>query len=166
MAYKIRVILDVKEDVLRDIIVNETITLEDLHFTIAKSFGFKGKEMASFYRTDNDWLQGDEIPLFDMSEDGNALSMRTYKTCDVLQKKGDKLIYVYNFFEMWTIFVELSDISDHKDEDLPLLALSFGIVPDEAPVKNFIGANSKEEFNIFEDEGGLENLDDIDLDKF
>lgn len=52
MTYKIRVILDVKEDIFRDIIVNETINLEELHFTIAKSFGFKGQEMASFYRTE------------------------------------------------------------------------------------------------------------------
>ena len=41
MAYKIRVILDVEEDVIRDIVVNEAISLENLHFTIAKSFGFK-----------------------------------------------------------------------------------------------------------------------------
>ena len=46
MAYKIRVVLDVENDVIRDIIVNETINLEELHFIIAKSFGFKGQEMA------------------------------------------------------------------------------------------------------------------------
>ena len=76
MAYKFRVILDVEEDVFRDIIVSESINLEELHFTIAKSFGFKGQEMASFYRTDNAWEQGEEIPLFDMSEDGSAPSMQ------------------------------------------------------------------------------------------
>ncbi|MEX1382091.1 MAG: hypothetical protein AB1Z17_01720, partial [Lutibacter sp.] len=58
MAYKIRVILDVEQDVFRDIIVNEAINLEELHLTIAKSFGFKGQEMASFYLTDETWEQG------------------------------------------------------------------------------------------------------------
>jgi len=166
MAYKFRVILDVEDDVFRDIIVNETITLEDLHFTIAKSFGFKGQEMASFYRTDNDWNQGEEIPLFDMSEDGNALSMSTCITGDILRKKGDKLIYVYNFFEMWTIFVELSEILNHNNDDLPVLALSFGNVPDEAPEKNFIGENSIDDFDIFDKENDFENLDNLDLDKY
>ena len=40
MAYKIRVILDVKEDVIRDIIVSNSSDLEQFHFLIAKSMGF------------------------------------------------------------------------------------------------------------------------------
>ena len=46
--YKIRVILDTKEDVIRTILVDDNLNLEDLHSTIAKAFGFGGKEMASF----------------------------------------------------------------------------------------------------------------------
>ncbi len=166
MAYKVRVILDVDKDVFRDIIVNETINLEDLHFTIAKSFGFKGQEMASFYRTDNEWNQGEEIPLFDMSEDGNSLSMSTCITSDILQKKGDKLIYVYNFFAMWTMFVELSEILEQNENILPVLALSFGNVPDEAPVKEFIGEDAKDDFDVFDDESNIENIDDFDFENY
>ena len=91
MAYKIRAILDVKKDVFRDIIVDESINLEKLHFSIAKSFGFKGQEMASFYRTDDNWEQGEEIPLFDMSEDGSSPSMQSISTTSALKKIGDKL---------------------------------------------------------------------------
>jgi len=166
MAYKLRGILDVDDDVFRDIIVNESINLEELHFTIAKSFGFKGQEMASFYRTDNDWIQGEEIPLFDMSEDGNALSMSTCITADILRNKGDKLIYIYNFFEMWTIFVELTEIMTKVEVNLPVLALSFGNVPDEAPVKEFIGESLTENFDAFEDAHDFDSLDDLDLDKY
>ena len=133
MAYRIRVILDVEQDVFRDIIVNETINLEELHFIIAKSFGFKGQEMASFYLTDDTWEQGEEIPLFDMSEEENSFSMTNCITSMVLKKEGDKLIYIYDFFSMWTFFVELTEIIDEINEDLPLIALSFGNTPDEAP---------------------------------
>ena len=93
MPYKFRVILDVEEDVFRDIIVSDTINLEELHFTIAKSFGFKGQEMASFYRTDENWEQGEEIPLFDMSEDGADNSMQKCLTSETFKNKGEKLIY-------------------------------------------------------------------------
>ena len=75
--YKVRVILDTKNDVIRTLVVNEVKSLEDLHFDIAKSFGFNGQEMASFYRTDEDWNQGEEIPLFDMAEAGEEASMAT-----------------------------------------------------------------------------------------
>ena len=112
MAYKIRAILDVKEDVFRDIIVDESINLEKLHFSIAKSFGFKGQEMASFYRTDDNWEQGEEIPLFEMSEDGSSPSMQSVSTASALKGIGDKLIYVYDFFSLWTFFIELSDITN------------------------------------------------------
>ena len=167
MAYKIRAILDVEKDVFRDIIVNETLNLEELHFTIAKSFGFKGQEMASFYLSDDSWEQGEEIPLFDMSEDENSFSMATCTISTVLRKEGSKLIYIYDFFSMWTFFIELSEIIENPEEELPLIALSFGDVPDEAPEKEFIGENSDEDnFDAFDDESNFDNIDDIDLDNY
>jgi len=51
MIYRFRIILDVKEDVLRDIEIEETATFEDLHHAITQAFGFLGNEMASFYRS-------------------------------------------------------------------------------------------------------------------
>ena len=43
--YKIRVILDTPEDVIRTILVDRSINLESLHLTIAKAFGFDGMEV-------------------------------------------------------------------------------------------------------------------------
>lgn len=168
MAYKFRVILDVEEDVFRDIIVSESINLEELHFTIAKSFGFKGQEMASFYRTDNAWEQGEEIPLFDMSEDGSAPSMQNFLMSKTFKIKGDKLIYVYDFMAMWTFFVELSEISNSTEKGLPIIALSFGNTPDEAPEKEFTSESLEEDddIDIFNDENNFDNIDDIDLDNY
>ncbi len=132
--------------------------------TIAKSFGFKGQEMASFYRTDNNWEQGEEISLFDISEEGTALTMNSYITSDILKKEGDKLIYLYNFFSMWTFFFELTEITDKKEENLPIIALSFGDVPEEPPKKEFIGEDTLDDLDVFSDESNFENINDIDLD--
>jgi hypothetical protein len=166
MAYKIRVILDVEKDVFRDIVVNETTNLEDLHFFIAKSFGFNGQEMASFYRSNNEWEQGDEIPLFDMSEDDTNISMSNCLLNHVLIKVGDKLIYVYDFFSMWTFFVELSEISTKKEKDLPKITLSFGFPPEKAPEKEFKADKMYDDFDNFFDSDDLENIDDIDFDNY
>jgi Plasmid pRiA4b ORF-3-like protein len=166
MAYRIRIILDVKEDVIRDLIVAETFNLEELHFTIAKSYGFKGKEMASFYQTDNKWEQGEEIPLFDMSENGNSLTMNTCLVSDIFKNVGDKLIYVYDFMAMWTFFVELAEITDSKEEGLPKVALSFGNAPDEAPEKEFKSEKPLDDIDAFEDGNNLENIDDFDFDNY
>ena len=61
--YKIRIILDTEEDVIRTLLVARSVNLEHLHHTIAKSFGFDSTEMASFYRTEKKssqcWQQSD-----------------------------------------------------------------------------------------------------------
>lgn len=166
MAYKFRVILDVEEDVFRDIIVSDKINLEEFHFRIAKSFGFKGQEMASFYKTDDAWEQGVEIPLFDMSEDGSELSMQKCLLTDTFKKKGNKLIYVYDFFSMWTFFVEFSGEIETSKE-LPFIELSFGNTPDEAPEKEFTSEISLgDDFDIFNDEDNFDNIDDIDVEDY
>ncbi len=165
MAYKIRVLLDVEKDVIRDILVNETINLEDLHYIIAKSFGFQGLEMASFYRTNEDWEQGEEIPLFDMSDDGTALCMQNCSLKDALKKEGDNLIYVYDFLSMWTFFVELSKITTTKEKDLPKIMLSIGNKPDKAPEKEFIAEDLFDDFDNIDD-NDFENLDEFDYDNY
>jgi hypothetical protein len=168
MAYKFRVILDVEDDVFRDIIVSESIDLENLHFIIAKSFGFKGQEMASFYRTNNSWDQGEEIPLFDMSENASSFCMKNCLTNETFKLKGDKLIYVYDFLAMWTFFVELTEITNKYTEQLPLISLSFGNTPDEAPEKEFTAEKleNEDDIDIFNDESNFESLDDLDLDNY
>ncbi len=168
MAYKIRVILDVEGDVFRDIIVDDFVNLEDLHFTISKSFGFKGQEMASFYLSDQNWEQGEEIPLFDMSEDGSAPCMKKSILKDVLKFEEDKLIYVYDFFNMWTFYIELSDVnySSEKETETPFILLSFGEAPEEAPEKEFTSEATDDEFDAFDSGEDIENIDDIDLDQY
>ena len=153
--YKIRVILDTKEDVIRTVLVNDTINLEDLHFTIAKAFGFEGQEMASFYKTDDEWNQGEEIPLFNMAEAGEEISMQTCILNDTLPEENNKLIYVYDFLNMWTFYVDVVEISSETREDLPKTILEVGQIPDEAPQKEFVADNldddEDDDFDIFDD---------------
>ena len=94
MQYIFRCILDVEEDVIRDISVSGKVTLEQLHELIRDAFGMKKGEMASFYKTDEDWEQGDEIPLFDMSDAGTKGEMRDHKISNIFTRKDDKIIFV------------------------------------------------------------------------
>ena len=153
--YKVRVILDTKEDVIRTILVDDHINLEDLHFTIAKSFGFEGQEMASFYRTDDEWNQGEEIPLFNMAEAGEEISMQNCLLEETLPQINSKLIYVYDFFAMWTFYVEVVEILTEQKDNLPKTILEIGNIPNEAPQKEFVAENPEEsdddEFDIFDD---------------
>jgi hypothetical protein len=165
--YKIRVILDTKEDVIRTILVDSNLNLEDLHLTIAKSFGFKGQEMASFYRTDDEWTQGEEIPLFNMEEIGEGISMKTCLLQETLPAINDKLIYVYDFLKMWTFYVDVIEISAENKVGLPQIILTVGEIPSEAPDKEFIAEKLDDGFGDEEDaDDEFESFDDFDYNEY
>jgi hypothetical protein len=164
MIYKIRLILDSEADVIRDIAINFNNSLEDLHNAITNAFGFDGTEMASFYLCDNDWNQGQEIPLFDMAENDKTVSMQHFLIKDVLAEDNNKLIYVYDYFSMWSFFTELISVSDDSNQlELPSLLFSIGNLPDKAPVKEF---KSEDMSDSQDDYNSLENFDDFDFDNF
>ncbi len=165
--YKIRVILDTKEDVIRTILVEDNINLESLHTIIAKAFGFKGQEMASFYRTDNEWSQGEEIPLFNMAEAGEEISMQTCILNETLPEEHNKLIYVYDFLNMWTFYVEIIEISSEKRDKLPQTILTVGEIPEEVPAKEFIAEKLDDEYDDEEDNNDeFGHFDDFDYNEY
>ena len=140
MIYRFRVILDTHEDVFRDIEIEAVANLEDLHNTITQAFGFAGQEMASFYVSNDLWEQGEEIALFEMSEvPGSIRIMSETSIKDVTHQKQTKLIYVYDFLNMWTFLVELAEIADRQEGlAYPNLMFAHGVIPEEAPDKEFI----------------------------
>ena len=150
--FKVRVILDTEEDVIRTIKVSEKYNLEELHEIISKSFGFSGLEMASFYRTDDEWNQGEEIPLFDMSDSNTGITMKNFDLDSIFTSVGSKLIYIYDFMNMWAFYVELVEIDSDSEASVPEIILSVGEPPQKAPDKQFISDE--------EDKLGGDNLDD------
>lgn len=162
MIYKFRVILDVEEDVIRDIAIEKNDTLEDFHNAITQSFGFVGNEMASFYISDEQWNQGEEITLFDFSdnENNNQLMHQTI-VGDLVHMEKPYLLYVYDFFNIWTFFVELKEVEQRQPGlSYPTLLFAHGSIPTQAPEKKF---NTENQDN-FDDEFASE-FNDFDLDE-
>lgn len=168
MIYRFRVILDndTDEDVFRDLEINETDTLEDLHNIITQSFGFDGTEMASFYISDDTWEQGEEISLFDLSEDNSARLMSEAIINDVVHEIQPKLIYVYDFFSMWTFYVELAEIVETSEGvTYPNVMFIKGQVPDDAPQKLFEADDFDDDFDEFEDDLDIDDYENLDFDE-
>ncbi|MCH1431816.1 MAG: plasmid pRiA4b ORF-3 family protein [Flavobacteriaceae bacterium] len=158
MIYRIRIILDVEEDVLRDIEIEATATLEELHLAITQSFGFLGNEMASFYESDASWQQGEELPLESMEQGPN---MREEPLNTIFTPAQHHLIYVYDFLNLWTFFVELKEVGDAlSGMSYPNLIHSQGEVPEEAPEKLF----EAEDESHFDTDPADEEASDLDND--
>lgn len=167
MVYRFRVILDAHEDVFRDIEILQEDTMEDLHNSIVQAFGFDGAEMASFYISDDDWKQGEEIHQFDMSGSEDSIMLMNETSLDsILSEKQTKLIYVYDFLKMWTFFVELAQIGEIEEgRDYPNLMYVHGQIPESAPEKEFTGETEGLEDDEFgdDDDYGIDGYDDFDF---
>jgi len=165
MIYRFRVILDndTEDDIFRDLEIRETDNLEDLHNIITQSFGFDGTEMASFYKSDDEWNQGEEFSLFDMSEGLNSVTLMSKTILEnVINEANTKLIYVYDFFNMWTFYVELAEIVEiNQSTDYPNLMFVQGQIPDEAPEKSFEAKN----FDDYENEPDVDDYESLDFDE-
>lgn len=162
MIYHFRIILDTKEDVFRDIALHEDATFEDFHNSITQAFGFGGAEMAVFYESDDEWQQGDSISLFDMGEEDTRRMSDT--PLNALFPHISKMLYIYDFLNLWTFFVELIETDEPKSGNTyPMLIFSHGEVPEEAPEKTF--ATEKEdswEDSDFDENGQDDQYEDPD----
>ncbi len=160
MIYRFRVILDTEEDVFRDIEIEQDATLEQFHNVVTQSFGFDGTEMASFYISDDQWSQGEEISLFDMSDGNQPVRLMAETTLiDVVHENSPKLIYIYDFFNMWTFLVELAEIAEYSGGvEYPNVMFVHGQLPDEAPDKEF----KADDANANEDDDDYMGLDEYD----
>jgi hypothetical protein len=152
MIYRLRVILDndTKEDILRDVEIDKNSTLTDLHELILLSFNFSADQMASFYTVDKDWNQINEISL--MNFDESTDSMDSMLITNVLNNQNTKLLYIYDFMNMWTFYVELIEEAKEINNILyPRIIFSVGNVPEKAPEKKFTNELKGEE-DLDEDE--------------
>lgn len=158
---------DDKSNVIREIGIESTKSLEDLHRLIVQSFGLSPGELASFYRTNENWEQLDEIPLLPLGEGDNAPLPMSEISVGAYFTNNHRLLYVYDFMNMWTFYVEKKS----RGPALPVgLIHSIGVLPAEAPARFFTDedtdpkhkrALTDDDFSIGDDDDEL--FDDEDF---
>jgi len=164
---KFRVLLDNIKGVFRDIEIPQDYNLAQLHDAIVDSMDFSGMEMASFFISDDEWEKGEEISLMDMSEPGqdSVKLMSETPVMEVTTEIGDRLLYIYDFLNMWICYVELVDILDKKIEKAEVV-LSVGESPVESSASGadlgsgFDDSDLYEDFDEDDEESEFESLDD------
>lgn len=179
--YKFRILVDIEEDVFKDIEIEKSSTFEELHNTILNAFEFRGDQMASFYMSDDEWNKGLEIGLMDMSfgEEQGPATMKEAKLEDYVEKADQKIIYLYDFLKMWIFYIELIDQKEFQvGLQYPLVSLEIGENPGEDDKQMpdlFEGVEEPgsdldseiddilNEYNDDFSSEGFENIDDLDI---
>lgn len=164
---KFRILLDSdkNQEVFRDIFIDANASFDDFYQTILNSFAFTGREMASFYVSNDDWDKGHEISWLDMSYDDQDNSehlpsvMSTAILSEFIEEPDQKFILVYDFLRMWIFLIELIGYEKEGPKE-PEITLSIGVSPEEGskPVSEemFQGVDAEDE----EDEFGFNNMED------
>ena len=175
MVYKLRIILDTKDDIFRDVEIKDKQCLWNLHLGIKSAFSLMGDDLSVFNILDEDGVVIKSVPLEDMSDDGDGEIMSDVYINEAFQKPGDKIHFQYGFMDLWEFFCELVEIIDEKPAvNYPITVFRFGKMPLKAPSK--IGIKAKrngvmplldDDFPSFEDElkaTAFDDEDDADFD--
>ncbi len=156
MTKIIRIHLEHKDDVIRDIAISSDETLENLHFEIIDSLKLDKNEMASFYMTNDEFELLQEIPLFKIDDKENSmLGMNEITVETVFQEVNSQLLYVYDFLKMWRFSITFIEDSDNETTD-NICIKSIGEMPKEAPEIQF---EAKKEFDPFD--AAFEDFDEF-----
>ncbi|MFP3832834.1 IS1096 element passenger TnpR family protein [Chryseobacterium sp. SIMBA_028] len=172
MVYKIRVILDAKEDIFRDIEVKGKQTLWNLHLGIKSAFNLQGEELSAFNLLESDGTIVKSVPLEDMSDDGDGEIMSDVYIDEAFENVGDKAQFQYGLLDLWEFYCELVEIIDEKKGvAYPITVFRFGNVPLKAPSKSGNAGGSKkksamplmdDDFSFDDDFGAGGNFSDED----
>lgn len=187
-VYRFRLLLEDQEDFLRDFEILSSQTFTDFHNIIKLSVELPGNELASFYVCDPNWRKKKEITLInmqenDMREDDDdddrrgpkkdrmpIYVMEKVRIKDVIDDPHQRLLYVYDFYNPRTFYLELTRILEAGSKDLyPMCVKSEGKLIVATPAIPITDSPDSEEDEIallseFDDILDNEDEDDIPAD--
>jgi len=125
-------------DFKRLIHINSEQTFEDLHQIIQRACNFDHSQLASFFLTDDLWRKNIEITSLDSGKSAPKLiSMRTTKLNEYISETGQKLIYVFDFFNERFFYLEFKEKLMKKDLKEPFVAYEKGDAPSQFLINDY-----------------------------
>lgn len=155
-VFTIRAILDTDEDVIRDVAIHGNASLYDLHKLLVDAFELDKGEMSSFFKSNDDWEQGEEISMmdFDAESGKNPLEVRSIEESFI--KEGEKMLFVYDYLNLWTFYLEATAIKIIDGDSYEARVLgSVGKRPDTPPEKEMKADKGQDD--LFSDWGPEED---------
>jgi hypothetical protein len=142
MVYKFVVLSDEDESFVREFEFLDSHTLMDFHNMIQDELEFDKSQMASFYLATDNWEKEEEFTLFDMGTGSSTMENAVLE--DIIFRKNQKLLYVFDFFNDRALFVEYTgEMKEHASQEYPTCTNSKGIPPKQV----IFGSSSRKLYN-------------------
>jgi hypothetical protein len=144
MVYKFVVLSDEDDSFVREFEFLDSQSLMDFHSLIQEELEFDKSQMASFFLATDNWEKEEEFTLFDMGTGSSTMDDAVLE--DVIFRKNQKLLYVFDFFNERSLFVEYTGEAKEIDgREYPACTNSKGVPPKQVV---FGGATRKNFTNI------------------
>ncbi|HUW93175.1 MAG TPA: hypothetical protein VMV74_08420 [Bacteroidales bacterium] len=157
MVYRFVVLFDEDEAFAREFEFLDSQTLMDFHNAIQEELEFDKSQIASFYMSTDNWEKEEEFTLFDMGAGSSTMDNAVLE--EVIFKKNQKLLYVFDFFNERALFIEYVGESEEIDgKEYPNCSTSKGLPPKQVT----FGGVSRKKYNnlVVADEDEEEVVDD------
>jgi hypothetical protein len=142
MVYKFVVLSDEDESFVREFEFLDSHTLMDFHNMIQDELEFDKSQMASFFLATDNWEKEEEFTLFDMGTGSSTMEVAVLE--DIIFRKNQKLLYVFDFFNERALFVEYTGESKEEDgREYPSCTNSKGVPPKQV----VFGGSSRKLYN-------------------
>lgn len=175
MVYKFVVLSDEDDAFVREFEFLDNQTLMEFHNILQEELEFDKSQMASFFLASDNWEKEEEFTLFDMGSGSSTMDDAILE--DIIFRKNQKLLYIFDFFNERGLFIEYTGETDEIDgREYPVCTNSKGIPPKQIifggsarkKYNNLVVAEEEEEAEIddlyfnSEDEDSLPDFDTID----
>ena len=158
MVYKFVVLSDEDESFVREFEFQDSHTLLDFHHMIQDELEFDKSQLASFFMATDTWEKEEEFTLFDMGTGSSTMEVAVLE--DIIFKKNQKLLYVFDFFNERALFVEYTgEVKEVEGREYPLCTNSKGLPPKQVI---FGGATRKLYNNIVVSDDEDEDVPEAD----
>lgn len=128
MVYRFVVLTDEDETFVREFEFLDSHTLLDFHNTIQEELEFDKSQIASFYMATETWEKEEEFTLFDMGAGSSTMENAVLE--EVIFRKNQKLLYVFDFFNDRALFVEyVGETKEDNNMEYPICTNSKGLPP-------------------------------------
>ena len=122
--------------------INPEQTFDDFHQVLQRTSNFDHSQLASFFLTDDLWRKKIEITSLDSGKSTPTLiSMRLAKLNSHLSKVGQRLIYVFDYFNDRYLNIELKELHMKNDLKEPFVAYEKGVAPSQFLINEYMDAD-------------------------
>jgi Plasmid pRiA4b ORF-3-like protein len=159
MVYKFVVLSDEDESFVREFEFLDSHTLMDFHNMIQDELEFDKSQMASFYLATDNWEKEEEFTLFDMGTGSSTMENAVLE--DIIFRKNQKLLYVFDFFNDRALFVEYTgETKENSGHEYPSCTNSKGVPPKQV----IFGSSSRKLYNNIVVSDDEEDEDEAEVD--